>query len=340
MHQTILVTGGTGYIGSWVVKGLLEKGHNVRITVRNKNKTGNYDYLVKLAENTQGKLEIWEADLLQAGCYDEVAKGCDAVAHIASPFILNVKDPKRELLDPAFRGTINVLEAANRSGTVKKVVLTSSVAAIYGDCIDMKDQGISAFTEEHFNSTSSLDHQPYQYSKVMAEKKAWEMAQNASWQMAVINPAFVLGPTLGSESRSESLKVINDLLSGKFIAGIAELHLGFVDVRDVATAHIYALENGAEGRHILSERVTDMLSLSNIIRDLYGKKFKLPRFNIPKWLVMNVGGMFGITRKFVKYNIGIPIAFDTTKSKEKLKLKYTPLEKTIKDMVDQRLSAN
>ena len=340
MHQTILVTGGTGYIGSWVVKGLLENGHTVRLTVRDRNKTDKFDYLVKIAENTKGTLEIWQADLLQSGSYDEVAKGCDAVAHIASPFILNVRDPQKELLDPAFRGTINVLEAANKSGTVKKVVLTSSVAAIYGDCIDMKSQGIDVFTEQHFNSTSSLDHQPYQYSKVMAEKKAWEMAQNASWQMAVINPAFVLGPTLGAESRSESLKVMDDLLSGKFITGIAELYLGFVDVRDVATGHIYALENGAEGRHILSERVTDMLSLSNIVRDQYGNRFWLPRFNNPKWLVMLMGRMFGITTKFVKYNIGIPIAFDTTKSREKLKISYIPLEKTVKDMVDQRLNSN
>ena len=122
MSQTILVTGGTGYIGAWVVKGLLEKGHTVRLTVRDKNKTQKYEYLKAISEKTQGNLEIWEADLLSEGSFDTAVVGCDAIAHIASPFKLNVKDPKKELLDPALQGTVNVLDAANKSGSVKKVV--------------------------------------------------------------------------------------------------------------------------------------------------------------------------------------------------------------------------
>ena len=186
MKHTILVTGGTGYIGSWVVKGLLEKGHTVRLTVRKKNKKEKYQFLTVIAGKNEGSLEIWEADLLRSGSFDEAAIGCDSIAHIASPFILNVKDAKLDLVDPAVKGTINVLEAANKSNSIKKVVLTSSTVAIYGDNIDMKKQNLSILTEEHFNTSSSLSHQPYPYSKVQAEKKAWEMVrQQSTWELIV-----------------------------------------------------------------------------------------------------------------------------------------------------------
>lgn len=336
MQQTILITGGTGYIGSWVVKGLLEHGDTVRLAVRDKNKKEKYDNLVDLAQNTKGKLEIWEADLLREGSFDEAVQGCDAIAHMASPFILNVKNAQTDLVDPAVKGTANVLNAASKSATVKKVVLTSSAVAIYGDNIDMKKQGLSSFTEEHFNTSSSVKHQPYPYSKVEAEKLAWKMAgEQNGWELVVLNPSFVMGPSLASGSQSESLKFMTDMLSGKLKTGVPELYMGFVDVRDVAKAHIYCLENVAEGRHILSERVTTMLEFANIISAQTSKKYKLPKSVFPKWVASLFGGLFGLSPKYVKNNIGYPIKFDTSKSREKLKLIYIPLEQTIKDMLEQ-----
>jgi nucleoside-diphosphate-sugar epimerase len=336
MTQTILVTGGTGYIGSWVVKGLLERGHTIRLTVRDKSKKEKYQFLTEIAGKNEGSLEIWEADLLKFGSYDQAAKGCDSIAHMASPFILNVKNAQRDLLDPALKGTINVLEAANNAPSLNKVVLTSSVVAIYGDNIDMKNQDLSVLTEEHFNTSSSLDHQPYAFSKVQAEKKAWEMAKEQSgWELIVINPSFVMGPSLTPVSQSESLKFMTDMLSGKFKSGVPELYMAYVDVRDVAKAHIYCLENKAEGRHILSERVINVLSFANIIREQYGDAYKLPTSNLSKWIISLIGGLFGLSRKFVKNNVGIPIQLDASKSIEKLEMKYIPLEQTVKDMVEQ-----
>ncbi len=336
MKQTILVTGGTGYIGSWVVKGLLEKGHTIRLTVRNKKQSEKYQFLEEVARVSEGTLEIWEADLLNEGSFDEAAKGCDWIAHMASPFILKVKNAQRDLVDPAVKGTTNVLEAANRSGSVKKVILTSSIAAVFGDNIDMEHQHLSIFSEAQFNTSSSLTHQPYSYSKVEAEKRAWEIAKKQSnWQLVVINPALVMGPALSPHSHSESLKIMTDILSGKYKMGVPALYFGFVDVRDVAKAHIFALENQAEGRHILAERVTDMLSFINIIKGQYGNTYKLPNAFAPKWLVALLGGLFGITRKFVNNNVGIPIKLDTSKSKEKLQMEYIPLEQTVVDMVEQ-----
>ncbi len=159
--------------------------------------------------------------------------------------------------------------------------------------------------------------------------------QQSEWELIVLNPSFVMGPSLTSVSQSESLKFMTELLSGKQKSGTAELNIGYVDVRDVAKAHIYCVENKASGRHILSERVTDMLSFVQIVRDLYGDRYKLPKSYLPKWLLSIIGGLFGLSREFVKKNVGIPIALDATKSKEKLKLSYIPLEQTVKDMVDQ-----
>jgi|TARA_B110000046_G_scaffold165255_1_gene181420 nucleoside-diphosphate-sugar epimerase len=336
MKQTILVTGGTGYVGSWVVKGLLENGHKVRLTVREISQKNKYQFLIDIADNNKGSIEFWEADLLKMGSFDDAAKGCDSIAHIASPFKLNVKNAQEDLVDPAVIGTTNVLDAANKSDSVKKVVLTSSVVAIYGDNIDMKYQDLSILTEAQYNTSSTLAHQPYAYSKVKAEKKAWAMAKEQSnWELVVMNPSFVMGPSLTSISESESLKFMTELLKGKFKMGSAEIYMGYVDVRDVAKAHIFGLENKVEGRFILSERVTDMLSFSNIIGTHYGEKYGLPKSNNPKWLLSLIGGFFGLSRKYVKNNIGIPIKLDSSKSIDQLKLNYTPLEQTMKDMVEK-----
>lgn len=341
MASTILVTGGTGFIGSWVVKGLLEKGHIVRLTVRNKANTHKYQYLEDIAKATSGTLEVWEADLLKEGSFDTAAKGCDGIAHIASPFKLDIKDAQKDLVDPAVKGTTNVLEAANKSGTVKKVVLTSSVASIHGDNRDMEDQNISIFTEEHFNTTSSLTHQPYSFSKISAEKKAWEMSTaQTDWELVVMNPSFVMGPSLTKTSESESLKIMTELLTGKYKSGAPELYFGFVDVRDVAKAHIFGLENQAEGRYILAERVAGVLDMAKVIKKEYGGTYKVPKSHAPKWLLVLIAPLFGLTRKFIRNNVGYKIKLDNSRSKANLGMDYIPFEKTIIDMVEQMKTQN
>lgn len=342
MEKTVLVTGGTGYIGSWVVKELLEKGYSVRTTVRDKNKTEKFSHLKDIASKSPGRLEIFEADLLKEGSFDGAAIGSDAIIHVASPYTLRIKNPQKELVDPALKGTRNVLRSANLAGTVKNVVLTSSVAAVHGDAIDMKNKGLTEFTEEHFNDTSSLHHQPYQFSKVLAEKEAWNIAQSqTNWKLVVINPSFVIGPSLTSSTDSESIEVMKNILKGKLALGAPDLWFGFVDVRDAAHAHILALGNpAAEGRHILAERTMNMLQLTAILRNIFGKKYKLPRSNSPKWLMYLVGPLFGVNAKFVSRNVGYPIKLNASKSREKLMLTYTPIEKSLKDMVEQMVAMN
>ncbi len=335
--KTILVTGGTGYIGSWIVKYLLEKGYSVRVTVRDKSKSSRYEHLVTLAQNTSGSLELWSANLTQEGSFDEAAKGADAIIHVASPFTLRFKDAQRDLIEPALKGTQNVLNAATQSGTVKRVVLTSSVAAVHGDNADMADKGLTEFTEEHFNTSSSPKHQPYSYSKVLAEKEAWRIAESQNqWKLVVINPSFVMGPSLANSSDSESLNFMKDLLKGKFLMGAPNLMFGFVDVRDVAQAHVLALENeNAEGRHILAHSTLSVMQLAQVVKKLYGKKYAMPLTIAPKFLLYLIGALFGVTPKFVKRNIGHTIKLNTQRSRVKLGLQYRSFDETVKDMVEQ-----
>lgn len=335
--KTVLVTGGSGYIGSWLVKYLLEEDIIVRITVRDKSNKNKVDFLQRIAEKSKGKLEIWQADLLKDGSFNESMQGVDTVFHVASPFMLKVKSPQTDLIDPALRGTENVLNAVNKSETVRKVILTSSVAAIHGDNIDMKEKGLQEFTENQWNSSSSLNHQPYSYSKTIAEQKAWEIANSQKrWQLVVINPSFVIGPSLSKSSDSYSLQFVNELLSGKMATGAPDLMFGFVDVRDVAKAHILAAKiSTAEGRHLLAERTMGVLDLAKIISNNFPGKYKMPKIKAPKFLMYLMGPLFGVTGKFVSRNVGHKISLNNSKSINSLGLVYTKTDQSIVDMINE-----
>ena len=234
-------------------------------------------------------------------------------------------------------GTTNVLNAASSSTTVKKVILTSSVVAIFGDNIDMQNKNLAEFTEDNFNDTSTAHHQPYSYSKVKAERAAWKLAEaQQQWQLVVMNPAFVVGPPISANTNSESIQFMKDMVSGKLLMGAPHLELGFVDVRDVADAHITALENDhAKGRHILAARVVSMMELSGIIKSLFPGKYPLPLMKAPKFMLYLTGWAFGLTLKFISRNVGYKLAFNNSKSINALGITYTPLETTIKDMIEQ-----
>ena len=331
----VLVTGGTGYLGSWVVKYLLERGYDVKLPVRDKSNTVKYNYLFEIAAKSKGSLTIFSGNLLEEKSYDQAMKNCEYVFHVASPFLIKSKDAKKEIIDPAVKGTQNVLDSVNRTSSVKRVILTSSVAAVYGDNVDMKEQNLESFNESHFNKSSSIAHQPYSYSKSMAEKLAWDISkEQARWNLVVINPSFILGPVLSKTSRSESIKFMRDILKGRFYFGAPAFIISYVDVRDVALAHIRAAENtSTEGRYIISNKSYNMIQVAKIIKDLFGDKFKLPKYESPKWLIFLLGPLFGVTRKFVRRNIGYPLFLDNKKSKDKLGVEYTSIKETIDEMV-------
>jgi len=197
-------------------------------------------------------VELFEADLLIEGSFDEGLKGCDYVLHTASPFQFTVENPQRDLVDPALKGTLNVLRSVAKAGTVKRVVLTSSVAAIAPDSFDPE----LVYTEEHWNMESNLDKSPYRYSKRLAEEAAWnfikeQQEKGSSTDLVAINPSFVLGPPHSSRTDATSVRFVKSMLTGEWKDNGAAF--ACVDVRDVALAHILAFEKPeAHGRYIAS----------------------------------------------------------------------------------------
>jgi len=335
--KPVLVTGATGYVAGGLVENLLSKGFTIHAAIRkpeNKDKT---KYLDALAADLKGTIRYFKADLLEQGSYDEAMKGCELVFHTASPFTVNVKDPQKELVDPALKGTQNVLESANKCLSVKRVVLTSSVAAIYGDAADLEDIDEEAFTEDHWNESSSLHHQAYSYSKMLAEKEAWRVAGlQERWDLVVINPSMVIGPAVNPYARSESFNIVRQIGDGNMRLGAPAYSLGVVDVRDLAEAHYRAGFNPeAEGRHIISHKTEDFLSLANYLQEEFGHSHPLPKKHLPKFLVWLFGPLKGISRKMVSRNLGYIWKADNTKSKEKLGIHYRPVKESISDMFRQ-----
>lgn len=336
----VLVTGASGYIASWIVKYLLDAGHTVHGTVRDPAKKSGLEHLHKLSEVHGGRLKLFKADLLDEGSYDAAMQGCELVMHTASPFIISgFTDAHEALVRPALEGTRNVLAAVNRTPSVKRVVLTSSIAAIHSDNIEAQQVPNHTFTEAHWNTTSSLEHQPYYYSKAVAEKEAWAIqGKQSRWDLVTINPGLVLGPSMTRASASTSLTTMKQLVNGTMFPAAPSLQMGFVDVRDVALAHIKAgYTPAAKGRHITSAGEPRMLDLGRMLRKRYGNKYLFPLMHAPKAMVWLIAPAVGLTRKFVSLNIGYPVSFDASKSRRELGMNYRAIEETVCDHFQQML---
>jgi dihydroflavonol-4-reductase len=230
--KPVMVSGATGYVAGWLIKKLLEDGITVHATVRNPDKKEKVKHLDDIAAKSSGTIRYFKADLLDQGSFAEAMEGCELVYHTASPFVINVEDPQRDLVDPAVKGTINVLEQANKTTSVKRVVLTSSCAAIYSDSIDTVNAPGGKITEEVWNTAASLDHQPYSFSKTLAEREAWKIADAQNrWDLVVINPSGVFGPGLNTDVNvSESINLIKTLGDGSMKSGVPNMGFGAVDV--------------------------------------------------------------------------------------------------------------
>lgn len=337
-----MITGATGYVAGWIVKKLLENGLTVHAPVRNPNDKKKLKYLNALTEKYPDSIKYFKADLLTEGSYDEAMKGCELVFHTASPFSLSVKDAQKDLVDPALKGTRNVLESVNRTNTVKRVVLTSSCAAIYGDNIDIEEMPGKVITEEIWNTSSSLRHQPYSYSKTVAEKEAWKICDaQRRWDLVTINPSLVLGPGINPTSTSESFKIVKQMGDGSFKAGVPDFSIGAVDVRDVGDAHFKAaFTPSASGRYICSAENTSFLNLAQALQAKFGKAYPLPKKTLPKFLVVLLGPLSGMKRKMLKRNIGFPFKADNSKITKELGIKFRPIKDSMVDLFQQMIDNN
>ncbi|MDZ7846419.1 MAG: NAD-dependent epimerase/dehydratase family protein [Owenweeksia sp.] len=334
--KPVMVTGANGYVASWLVQRLLDEGITVHAAVRSPNDDEKIGHLKKAAATSTGNIIFFKGDLLIPGSYKEAMEGCQLVYHTASPFTLDVKDPQKDLIDPALKGTENVLNSAKNVSSVKRVVVTSSCAAIYTDAIDTQNAPGGRITEEVWNTTSSLDYQPYSYSKTLAESKAWEIAgSQKQWDLITINPSGVFGPPLNPKhTTSESMNILKTLGGGEMKMGAPKIGIGLVDVRDVAEAHYQAgFTPQAGGRYIASAHNTNFLQMGQVLLPKYGDEYPLPKRALPKWLLMLVGPMANkmFTRKFIKNNVNVEWKADNTKIKKELGISFRPMEQTMED---------
>jgi nucleoside-diphosphate-sugar epimerase len=333
---TVLVTGGSGFVGSHLVRRLLERGYRVHATVRRIAHPAKTGPLWELQEAFPGQLALFEADLLDEGSFDEAMRGCAVVFHVASPFLMpeKIKDGRRDVVDPAVRGTRNVLASVERTHCVRTLVFTSTVGAVFGDYADVLAMDGQVLSEKYFNTTSTVENNPYHYAKTVAERTAWEAERaQTRWRMVSVNPGLILGPSLTPASESGSLFLLDELFRGYFCYGAPDFSFTTADVRDVADAHILAAENpAAKGRYIVAaETMTSFHEMSRVIRTRHPRDLRLPRTALPHWPVRVLGPAFGLTQDYIRRHLGIRFRVDNSRSVRELGLTYRPVEETLLD---------
>lgn len=339
-QETVLVTGGSGFIGSWCVIGLLQQGYTVRTTVRSLAREAAVRAAIGTVVGTgmdpQDRLRFHAADLTADAGWDAAADGCDYVLHVASPIAIAEPRNADELIVPAREGTRRAVGAALRAG-VKRVVLTSSVAAA-SPRAGMRE---SASDERQWTDLDDPRVGAYARSKTLAERTAWDMvgAASGTTTLATINPSVVLGPVLGRDF-SDSVQVVQRLLSGK-VPGLPRLGFCFVDVRDVADLHIRAMTapEAAGQRFIAAGDFAWMEEVAAILRAHLGDAAgKVPTRKVPD-LVLRLVALFDRSVAAVAPRLGEKRTFVSTKAERVLGWQPRPLEETVLDCARSLISA-
>jgi nucleoside-diphosphate-sugar epimerase len=276
---------------------------------------------------------------MKEGSFDLAFEGCGAVVHTASPYVLGQpREVQGELVGPARQGSLNVIGAVNRAASVRRLVLTASVVSMFSDARDLAGRPGHLLAEADWNRHSSEGHNPYAYSKRVAEEAAWAAARAQSrWDLVTIHPGAIFGPSLSRRVDATSVDMVVQFLRGSFQAGVPRLWLGVVDVRDVAAAHVRAVQReAANGRYIVVNRSMPLLDIARAIRPgLQGLPDKLPRRELAKALVWLAAPFVGITRAYGWNNVAHPIHFDSRRSVAELGLAYRGPEQTFHDHITQ-----
>ncbi|GLJ23002.1 hypothetical protein SUGI_0433950 [Cryptomeria japonica] len=270
---TVCVTGASGFFASWLVMRLLQKGYNVRGTVRDPGNEEKVGHLWKLP-GAKERLQLVKADLLIDGSFDDAVNGCQGVFHTASPVVTVKSDPKTEILDPAIAGTLNVLRSCKKNESVKRVILTSSSSAVR---VRTDFDPSVPLNESSWGSVELCERLQlwYPLAKILAENAAWDFAEKNNLDMVVVLPTFIIGPSLPPDLSSTASDVLG-LLKGETKRFAMHGRMGYVHIDDVARCHILVYEEArAKGRYICSSDVLDNSELAQILAQRY------PHLNIP-----------------------------------------------------------
>ncbi len=322
--KKVLVTGASGYIARQCIADLLKSGYYVKGSLRDLSKS--QEIRESLNNLNNDNLDFCKLDLLKDEGWLEAAFDCEYLIHVASPFIIEEPKDEKTLIEPALKGTIRALEAANQSN-IKKVVLTSSMASIaYGHKKNICDE----------NDWTNLSSEVGSYikSKTLAEKAAWEYfnKEKISFKMTTIHPGMVLGPLLSKKTYGASAKIILNMIEGKYPA-LPDIYFTVVDVRDVAKLHIQSLENKeSDNKRIIatSQKGISFLEISNILRKLGFEK--APKNLIPNQVITSLAP-FNKEMRSTSFMIKRG-CYETDISKTKAIFNWNEisLEETLKDM--------
>lgn len=331
---SVCVTGASGFIAGQTIRELLANGFRVRGTVRGDVDDSQYAYLKQLPGAAE-RLRLVPGDLTQPGSFDTAIAGCDYVIHAASPYLLETKNPQQEMVDPAVDGTLDVLRACSQAPGVRRVVLTSSLAAITDEPDDRH-----VFTETDWNSKSSLARNPYFYSKALAEQAAWNFMreQTRGFDLVALNPCMVIGEAVGSGLNSSN-QVIRDLLSGTY-PGVMALNFCMVDVCDVARAHMLALDKeDAEGRYICFSEAMTMGEIVDFLREAGYSNYRLPRRDMSAGWINSFVKLLSYTQPsgagdFIRSHLGKTMRISNAKICAELGVEFRPVRETLVDAVE------
>ena len=329
--EKVLVTGGSGFIALHCIDQLLEKGYMVRTTIRSESRKEEINKAMDKYPNLDQNLEFHICDLLKDEGWEAAVDGCDYVLHVASPFILEVPSDENVLIKPAVDGTLRVLNACSKAH-VKKVVLTSSVAAVaYGHGVE------KTYDESDWSNTGEDSGiTPYAKSKTLAEKAAWnfveELDPDKKFDFTVINPVGVFGPML-TRDIGTSNSLVSRLINGELPACPAT-HMGYVDVRDVAKAHVFSMLNSSTNnkRIIVSESEMFFVDVGRILNEAGFKKS--PTKQMPNWLVkflaIFIKELSGVTK-----SLGRRVDTDKSLAKSLFDWQYISAKDSILDTANQ-----
>jgi dihydroflavonol-4-reductase len=330
-EQTVLVTGGSGFLGGWCLAELLQRGYRARTTVRDLTREAEVRANVGSQVAVGDRLTVLVADLTEDEGWPEAIDGCDYVLHVASPFPpAQPKDPD-ELIVPARDGTLRVLGASLAAG-VKRVVVTSSVAAVRNAGPDAGERG-RALTEADWSDADNPHLTPYTRSKTIAELAAWEFmrAQGQEKRLVTVQPGAIIGPVLGDD-RSYSLQAVERMLTGR-MPGLPRLGFSFIDVRDVAALEVDAMTApDAAGQRLLAAGSFLWLSeVAAILRDQLGPDArKVPRRAVPN-LVVRALALFDPGVRSVVGELGQKTTYSLENAKRRVGWAPRPVEETIVD---------
>jgi nucleoside-diphosphate-sugar epimerase len=312
-RQKVLVTGATGFIAGHCIHELLVHGYAVRGTVRHLA-TADVAHLHALAQRTAGSLELVEARLDADSGWAEAVEGCAFVWHVASPNPPELPRHEDELIRPAVDGTLRVLRAAAASGSVRRVVMTSSIDAV------MRGFGRADRQVRDESSWSNVEHSgPYAKSKFYAERAAWDfVGTHQQLELVTINPGLTLGPLLHAE-RTTSLEVIRMLLS-RALPAVPRLGFAVVDVRDVALAHRLAMEasHAAGNRYICAGEHLWMADIAAVLKAEFGPRgYHIPGHPLPYWLMWLIA-RFDRTVRLALDMVDLPVLVSAEKASREL----------------------